>query len=67
MILIVLLYLEKYNFDINYQLGLAYTMLNDFSSAKEFYEKAAEIQDTTSILPDYAFKDSDSALGTSFY
>ena len=36
----------KYNptsFDLNYGLGMAYTMLNDFQSAKECYEKAAEI------------------------
>ncbi len=30
------------------------------------YETAAGIQDTTSLLPDYAFKDSESAVGTSF-
>ena len=36
----------KYNpgsFDINYNLGIAYTMLNDFQSAKRYYEMAAEI------------------------
>ncbi len=36
----------KYNgfdFDLNYSLGIVYTMLNDFQSAKEFYEKAAQI------------------------
>lgn len=36
----------KYNpisFDLNYNLGLAYTMLNDFQSAKTYYEKAAQI------------------------
>lgn len=36
----------KYNpldFDINYNLGIAYTMVNDFQSAKEYYEKAANI------------------------
>lgn len=36
----------KYNafdFDINYSLGIAYTMINDFQSAKEYYEKAANI------------------------
>ena len=31
------------NFDIYYNLGMIYTMLNDFSSAKECYEKAAII------------------------
>ena len=30
------------------------------------YDTAAGIQDTTSILPDYAFKDSESPAGTSF-
>ena len=30
------------------------------------YDTAAAIQETTAILPDYAFKNSDSALGTSF-
>lgn len=36
----------KYNqvsYEINYNLGIAYTMLNDFQSAKICYEKAAEI------------------------
>lgn len=36
----------KYNplsFELNYNLGIAYTMLNDFQSAKLFYERAAEI------------------------
>ncbi|MGN0142303.1 MAG: energy-coupling factor ABC transporter permease [Roseburia sp.] len=31
----------------------------------ELYQTAADIQETTSFLPDYAFRDSDSALGTS--
>ncbi len=31
------------NYDINYNLGIVYTMLNDFESAKICYEKAAEI------------------------
>lgn len=31
------------DFDINYNLGIAYTMVNDFQSAKEYYEKAAQI------------------------
>ena len=42
------IYLEalKYNptsYDLNYNLGIAYTMLNDFQSAKTYYEKAAEL------------------------
>lgn len=32
-----------FDFDINYNLGIAYTMINDFQSAKEYYEKAANI------------------------
>lgn len=31
------------NFDVYYNMGMIYTMLNDFSSAKECYEKAAII------------------------
>lgn len=31
------------NFEVYYNMGMVYTMLNDFSSAKECYEKAAEI------------------------
>jgi len=30
------------------------------------YDTAAEIQDKAALLPDYAFKDSDSAWGTTF-
>ena len=36
----------RYNptsFDINYNLGIVYTMLNDFQNAKVCYEKAAEL------------------------
>ena len=36
----------KYNpvsYDLNYNLGLVYTMLNDFNNAKQCYEKAANI------------------------
>ena len=36
----------RYNlvsYDLNYNLGIAYTMLNDFQNAKICYEKAAEI------------------------
>ena len=43
-------YLEAVNinpldFDLNYNLGIAYTMINDFQSAKEYYDKAAEINE----------------------
>ncbi len=31
------------SYDLYYNLGMAYTMINDFQRAKEFYEKAAEI------------------------
>ena len=34
---------NEFDFDLNYSLGIVYTMLNDFQSAKEFYEKAAEL------------------------
>lgn len=34
---------NAFDFDLNYSLGIAYTMINDFQSAKEFYEKAASI------------------------
>ena len=34
---------EPISFELNYSLGIVYTMLNDFQSAKEYYEKAAEI------------------------
>ena len=36
----------KYNptsYDLNYNLGIVYTMLNDFQSAKICYEKAAQL------------------------
>lgn len=36
----------RYNpasYELYYNLGIAYTMLNDFQRAKEFYEKAAEL------------------------
>ena len=36
----------KYNptsYELNYNLGIAFTMLNDFQSAKIYYEKAAEL------------------------
>lgn len=31
------------NYELNYNLGIAFTMLNDFQSAKIYYEKAAEL------------------------
>ena len=31
------------SFDLNYNLGIVYTMLNDFQNAKVCYEKAAEL------------------------
>lgn len=34
---------QPLSFDINYNLGIAYTMLNDFENAKICYEKAAQI------------------------
>ena len=34
---------DPLNYDFNYNLGIAYTMLNDFQTAKICYEKAAEI------------------------
>ena len=34
---------NPFSYDLNYNLGIVYTMLNDFKSAKEYYEKAAEI------------------------
>lgn len=36
------------------------------SSETEAYQTAEQVQERTSLLPDYAFKDSESALGTSF-
>ena len=38
----------------------------ELEAAGGAYDAAAGIQDTTSLLPDYAFKDSESAAGTSF-
>ena len=34
---------DPLSFEINYNLGIAYTMLNDFQNAKICYEKAADI------------------------
>lgn len=36
------------------------------SAGTEAYQTAEQVQASTSLLPDYAFKDSDSSLGTSF-
>lgn len=33
------------DFDLNYSLGIVYTMINDFQSAKEYYERAAQINE----------------------
>lgn len=35
--------INPFDFDLNYNLGIVYTMMNDFQSAKQYYEKAAEI------------------------
>ena len=34
---------NPYSYDLNYNLGMAYTMLNDFQNAKTCYDKAAQI------------------------
>ena len=34
---------DPLNYELNYELGIIYTMLNDFKSAKEYYEKASEL------------------------
>lgn len=34
---------NKTNYDLYYNLGIAYTFLNDFAKAKEYYGKAAEL------------------------
>lgn len=38
----------------------------ELPSSGSIYESASSLQESTAVLPDYAFKDSDSALGTSF-
>ena len=38
----------------------------ELEASGEIYETANSIQEFTSLLPDYAFKDSESALGTTF-
>mgnify|MGYP002858104773 CR=1 FL=1 len=39
---------------------------SELSASGSAYERAETIQETTSLLPDYAFSNSDSAAGTSF-
>lgn len=34
---------NKTNYDLYYNLGIAYTLINDFAKAKEYYGKAAEL------------------------
>lgn len=51
--------------------GLEWSIMKVFGSAElsaagEAYERAARIQETTAILPDYGFKAGESAAGTSF-
>ena len=41
---------NPYSYDLNYNLGIAYTMLNDFQSAKIAYEKAADINNLAYAL-----------------
>ncbi|WP_072903819.1 energy-coupling factor ABC transporter permease [Hathewaya proteolytica] len=36
------------------------------SDTSKLHNSAADVQNTTSLLPDYSFKDSDSSIGTSF-
>lgn len=38
----------------------------ELENEDEIHQAAAQFQDTTALLPDYAFKDSESPLGTSF-
>ena len=38
----------------------------EIESEGDIYEKADSIQEATALLPDYAFKDSDSSFGTTF-
>lgn len=38
----------------------------EVDAAGSIYEKAASVQDATALLPDYAFKGSESVVGTSF-
>ena len=38
----------------------------EIESEGDIYEKAGSIQEATALLPDYAFKDSDSSFGTTF-
>ena len=34
---------NQFDFDLNYNIGIVYTMMNDFQNAKMYYNKAAEI------------------------
>ena len=34
---------NKFDYDLNYNLAIVYTMINDFQNAKMYYEKAAQI------------------------
>lgn len=38
----------------------------EVESTNSLHKSVAKVQDTTSLLPDYAFKDSESSLGTTF-
>lgn len=38
----------------------------EVESTNSLHESVAKVQDTTSLLPDYSFKDSESSLGTTF-
>ena len=42
------------------------TGFTELEAAGELHQAASTIQDFTSLLPDYAFKDSETALGTAF-
>lgn len=51
--------------------GLEWSILNvtgseELEAAGQIYENSSAIQETTSLLPDYAFPNSDSILGTTF-
>ena len=34
---------NQFDFDLNYNIAIVYTMMNDFQNAKMFYDKSAEI------------------------
>lgn len=42
------------------------TNSTEIEATGEIYESLEKVQETTAILPDYAFKDSESVIGTSF-